>query len=241
LCFYYCAVKMSEQSGYRHPDVENVKGKITKLRDEIVQLSATHELNAYLNYSDMIVEKVNKSFASNAFIRIQNEMFRAEIMGVCRIWDGPRSERFSLPSISKLISGSGFRANFNCYLQNSMSSLQTVWVELDGIDQEISEIRSSEIYRNIVNHRDEVIAHLLERKNNSENDVIKAKTYPRYGDEEKLFVDAKRLTTKVYSLLMDGSINFEAYAELHKNEAKSFAESISFLTTYEFNKSKTQL
>jgi hypothetical protein len=232
---------MNEQFSKRHPDVENVRSKITKLREEIIQLSATHELNAYINYSEVIVEKVNKSFASNAFIRIQNEMFRAEIMGICRIWDKSRAERFSLPSISKLIKDSNFRSNFNRYLQDSPLSLQNVWQELDRIDQEISDIHSSEIYKNIVNHRNEFIAHLLERKPNRENNVVIAETYPRYGDEEKLFVDAKRLTTKIYSLLMDGSINFEVYTELHKNEAKRFAESISFLTTYEFNQIKMQL
>jgi hypothetical protein len=221
--------------------VADLTKKLNRLTDEIRQLSAIHHINDYLNYSGIVIKKVNGSFATNAFTTIQNEMLRSQILGVCRIWDRYDPNGFSVLSILKIANEKQFQDAFELHVGNSKFYYLTAkshaerWADLSEIQKQVEEIKDGKTYLGLVNYRDKFLAHCLELTRREANDKISADVAVKYGDESQLFSKAREIVTTIFSLLIDGQINFSAYDDMYKSEAKLFAESIQFLTKKQFN------
>jgi AbiU2 len=213
-----------------------LNGKFDRLVGEIRRISRVHELNKYFSYSRSIVEKVNKSSASNAYITLQNELRASEISGVCRIWDKHGSDRCSLPSLIVLAKNECFQRYFDSDVlptfahKNFTSNPAGRWQELAQIAHEVDETVSGPLYLRVRDYRDEHLAHILQRQESDSIATSHQDEKIRYGDEADLFKLAKVLTVRLSRVLTDGYVSFEPSDENNHREAKLFADSIDFKT-----------
>jgi AbiU2 len=221
--------------------LKNTREKLDKLIHSIDRVMAVHELNVHFQYSRDFVTKVNKSFAANAFVVIQNELMASELLGVCRMWDAFDADKFSLPTVVDLAARTEvqdeLRAEIDSgichHLKNEDENERLV--RLSALQGRVKLIRTSEKYLRTVNHRDKQIAHLLEKTRNEKEQKIHATILPKYGDEKYLLDEAKQCITELFSLIVDGSLRLASNEESHHSSAKLFAESTRFLTTREYN------
>jgi AbiU2 len=221
--------------------LQQAREKLDKLIQSIDRVIAVHELNAHFQYSRDFVLRVNRSFASNSYIVIQNELMASELIGVCRIWDKSDPDSFSLPSIVALAEAGDVRealenevASGSCYNLKAehARARNEKWITLSN---RVKQTRESDRYLRTVNHRNKHLAHLLEVTQREKSGKIEAETAVRYGDEKFLLDEAKHCITELFSLVQDGYINLDSYTDQHTRHAKLFADSAKFLTTQEFN------
>jgi AbiU2 len=230
-------------SGFQTPEhqLAFVDAKIDRLVSEVAHASALNELNVHFNYSRLIIDRVNHSFASNTFVRLQNEILSAQILAVCRIWDSYGSDRCSLSTITKLASKQKFQDDFDRlklpdFVNKKYLGSKERWRQLGELSSEVEAIQSGPMHLRLRSHRDEFLAHaLLKSQLPVEGE---AQLRAQYGDETDLFHTAQKLATRLFSLLKDGHVNFEVYADMHQREVRLFAESIRFQTKQEYNKEK---
>jgi hypothetical protein len=62
-----------------------------------------HEANAIIIYSPCLAEQIPRSFAAHAFRQFQTGMHLYELLRLCAVWDRPRRDRESIPTIVALI------------------------------------------------------------------------------------------------------------------------------------------
>ena len=220
----------------------SVQEKARRLYDEIYYLTAVHELNKYFSYSKEMVQRVNKSFASNGFITIQFELMRAELLGVCRLWDSSGNDFCSLPAIAKSL-----RRAINCKLewlseikQNAVGPIKKMekpeWEnKVFQACARVDEVTADDRLLKLFNFRDKYIAHSLKQTRRERRMGVSSLARPKNGDEEYFFKVAQDLAAELYSLVIDGRVNFSTTDEFRMREAKLFNESVVFLTKKEYN------
>ncbi len=84
-------------------------------------------------YTDTVSKQVRRSYAAHAFSLMQRSMFERELLMLCAIWDGARSdkeatERDSIPAVIRLIDDEAVKAALveetrNVHLQIGIRSL----------------------------------------------------------------------------------------------------------------------
>lgn len=229
------------------PSLTRARQKLDNLIKAVERVICVHELNAHIQYSGEFIKKVNKSFASNGLITIQNELMASELLGVCKIWDRYDFDGYSLTTIVEFAKEQSVRselreeiASGGCFHLKAADDFSRAH-SLASLSQKVNLIRESEVYTRTVNHRNKHIAHLLETTQREKCGKIDANTRARYGDADFLLSEAKSCVTELFPLLVDGSLRLETYVENYKSQAKLFAESVQFLSTGEFNASKLKV
>ena len=224
--------------------VSSFDQKLDRLEREVRHVLRLHELNKHVNYSHVIVEKVNKSFASSSFATVQSELFSSEMLGVCRLWDNFGSDRCSLPTLFKLASDPDFQAAFDKlwlpkFVNGSNLPSQKRWNDLEKVAIKVAQIVRGPVCDRVRKHRDKFLAHILELSDSPSRRPAAQTDLAQYGDEGFLLRQAVDLTTELFALVKDGYVNFDVSVEAYAREAKLFSESIRFLTTREYNASRT--
>jgi hypothetical protein len=75
------------------------KTRADKLVDHIAALFLMHEANAVIIYSQQLSDQIPRSRAAHAFNQFRRSMHLFEIIRLCAIWDKPREDRESIPTI----------------------------------------------------------------------------------------------------------------------------------------------
>jgi hypothetical protein len=78
------------------------KARAGALVDHIVPLFLMHESNATVIYSQKLSKQIPLSRAAHAFNQFQRSMHLFELVRLCAIWDAPRDDRESIPTIIAL-------------------------------------------------------------------------------------------------------------------------------------------
>lgn len=78
------------------------KARADKLVQHLVPLFLMHESNAMVIYSTKLSEQIPRSYAAHAFNQFQRSMHLFELVRLCAMWDGPRDDRESIPTIIAL-------------------------------------------------------------------------------------------------------------------------------------------
>jgi AbiU2 len=221
-----------------------VDAKIDRLVNEVAHVSALNELNIHFNYSRQIIVKVNHSFASTAFVRLQNEILSAQILAVCRIWDSSGSDRCSFSSIIERSSNRKFQEDFDriklpSFVNKNQLTSQERWRQLGELSSEVNVIQNGLMLHRTRAHRDEFLAHALLKYQLPVKGDAQLRAL-QYGDETELFHEAQKLATRLFALLKDGHVNFEVYSDMHQSEARPFADSIRFQSRKEYNIEKIE-
>ncbi|WP_163266429.1 hypothetical protein [Chelativorans alearense] len=71
--------------------------------DHICGLFQMHEANVYAVYSGSLARQIPRSYAGHAFNQFQASMHLFEVIRLTALWDAPRVDRESIPTIIKLI------------------------------------------------------------------------------------------------------------------------------------------
>ena len=79
------------------------KEKLQWMVDELIQLIALHENNAFITYSPLLVKQIPKSFAANAFNVVQESVHRFEVVRICTFWDGVDLDKANIPTVIELV------------------------------------------------------------------------------------------------------------------------------------------
>ncbi len=83
--------------------VKIARSKANKLSRFITTLIQTHANNQQLVYSKRPHEMVGVSFAAHSLSDLQRSSFAMELTRLCALWDAPKIDRISLPTIAALI------------------------------------------------------------------------------------------------------------------------------------------
>lgn len=78
------------------------KTRVDKLVDHISTLFVMHEANAIVIYSQQLAKQIPTSYAAHAFNQFQRSMHLFEIVRLAALWDPPREDRESIPTIIAL-------------------------------------------------------------------------------------------------------------------------------------------
>jgi hypothetical protein len=62
-----------------------------------------HEANVKIIYSPRLISQIPVSYAAHAFNQFQSSMHLFEIVRLCALWDKPREDRESIPTIICLV------------------------------------------------------------------------------------------------------------------------------------------
>lgn len=79
------------------------KVRTSKLIDHLCSLYRLQEANAIINYSDVLVEQISRTRATEAFEQFRTSQFLFQVIRLCALWDGCREDRESIPTIVDLI------------------------------------------------------------------------------------------------------------------------------------------
>lgn len=74
-----------------------------KLIDHLTTIFAMHEANAIIVYSPQIATQIPPSRAAIAFQQMQSSQLLFELIRLCALWDPPREDRESIPTILELL------------------------------------------------------------------------------------------------------------------------------------------
>ncbi|MGH1575504.1 hypothetical protein ACRAWG_38905 (plasmid) [Methylobacterium sp. P31] len=86
------------------PDrIKIARARTDKLIDHIIEIFAMHEANTIVVYSPRIASQIPPSRAAAAFRRMQTSQLLFELIRLCALWDSPREDRESIPTILELL------------------------------------------------------------------------------------------------------------------------------------------
>jgi hypothetical protein len=91
----------------RRPVVERIElaeQKVRGLWDYIIDVCKTHENNRVISRSDRLAGQVPPSHAVHALKNLQRGLLHYEIIRLAALWDGPRADRLSIPTIIAIVS-----------------------------------------------------------------------------------------------------------------------------------------
>jgi hypothetical protein len=77
--------------------------KVRGLWDYIIDVCKTHENNRVISRSDRLAGQVPASHAAHALKNLQRGLLHYEIIRLAALWDGPRADRLSIPTIIAIV------------------------------------------------------------------------------------------------------------------------------------------
>lgn len=183
------------------------KQKAERMANFLSHHIALHENNAQLVYSPILSSQIGKSYAANAFKVVQEGIHHFEIIQLCTFWDPARLNRYSIPTVVKLV--------------DDPEVINQVFdkVRLQAAMAKAQELINSEQLKSVKNLRDKHLAHQLEYTYAEQQGTIQPM---KYGDE----VDLLKETIDIIDALtigIDGA-NFD-FDEV-RYIARNFADAL---------------
>jgi hypothetical protein len=83
--------------------IDRAKQLVARILDHSRHLLRIHYSNHELNYSDKISRQVPSSYAAHTFNLLRVTQYRFEIMRLSALWDDPRENRESIPTLLEFI------------------------------------------------------------------------------------------------------------------------------------------
>src|SRR5688572_5201483 len=83
--------------------VDIAQERLGKIAETLSSLIHLHENNRIIVYSKQLSAQIPRSLAFHAFHLFQHTMIRGEALKLCTLWDPPKEDRNSLPTVAKLI------------------------------------------------------------------------------------------------------------------------------------------
>src|SRR5262249_49641021 len=83
--------------------VSLAKTRTEKVVEHFRHLITVHETNRIVLFSDILSRQIPASRAANAFNIFRDSLYRFEIVRLCTLWDGPGSDRESIPTVFALL------------------------------------------------------------------------------------------------------------------------------------------
>lgn len=77
--------------------------KVEAIVSDLMGIVQTHENNAFLSYSPLLVDQIPKSYAANAFKDLQKNMLEHEVLRLCAFWDSLDLEKYCIATVVELL------------------------------------------------------------------------------------------------------------------------------------------
>jgi hypothetical protein len=229
--------------------VARAKERADKLVGHIATLFMMHEANALIVYSPKLAEQIPRSYAAHAFNHFQSSMLLFEIVRLCALWDSPRPDRESIPTIIKLFNEPALveqiaRATYDPYAIDASSDPQDVAARkvrsafaqeaeqavrrrLAFAASKSAEVLASPRLKALKHYRDTYIAHTLtlpEPDMKTEEDVAPM----RYGYETALLDDTVAVADALHHGLNGTSFDWEESKQIARKNAAALWENCAF-------------
>jgi len=189
--------------------------KIEKVLDGLITAYKLHCSNDIVNRSDFLSSQIPRSYAAHAFNTFKDAMFFSEALKLCTLWDKPRSDRNSLPTIVALVRSEGVFAIARRG-RNTERELR------DAIDL-VDDTQRSELLAGIMQFRDCDLAHALD-PNAKKFPELK----PKYGHERELLEISRRAIDGLNFAIRESDFQWEDFFRQEQRNSKALWHGTTF-------------
>jgi HEPN superfamily AbiU2-like protein len=222
--------------------------------EHLVYVLAFHESNAIIVYSSALASQIPRSYAANAFNVFQEAMHRFEILRLCALWDPPRKDRESIPTIVELIDDA---AVIDALVEETRASWTSGMPPIDPSEDpaldaavrasiaHLNETRTQEKTaeaRNVLRtsieqsreiERSTLLASVRDLRNrhlaHSLSQTAQETAQPmKYGDERKLLLDSIPLVQALHLWVNCTSFNFDDSRKIAQRNAEALWKRCTF-------------
>ncbi|MEJ5901864.1 AbiU2 domain-containing protein [Ochrobactrum teleogrylli] len=233
--------------------VEVAQKRISILIDNILHWLLLRESNNIAIFSNTLSKQIPRSNAATAFNVLTDSLYRFEIIRLCTFWDKASKDRISIPTIVALLdnaetaeivgenayrsasdpghwmggSNDVDRAIQRMLKENALKRAETERIEaisnLTEVIKEAVDLASNTKIIGLRSFRDNYLAHSLV-PNGSE----KAIEVVRYGDENDVFEDTKRLVLRLHQIVNLTDFMFEDSRKMARRNAEELWNNCTF-------------
>lgn len=206
------------------------RDKSNKLTDRCLELERIHANNRFLIYDSVFDDRLNQTFAGNAFNALCMASFGFELVRLTALWDPPAEDKVSIPEVVALVDDIDVRAQ----LKNEFDShydgefLRIVSGPWNHVRFERRWRHMIQLTRCIVNsdrlktlrsHRNKFLAHNLS---------IPTHSSPRFGQERKLLRSSQHIALALSTVLEDRGLNYDQSRQMNRRHASEFWKGLSW-------------
>jgi hypothetical protein len=187
-------------------------------------LIAISEANRLIVYSPILAAQIPRSYAANAFNVFQWSALNYEIVRVCALWDNPRRDRASIPTVLKLIEGRDCRPVIEKALGPYPQDIIRNMRRLDRAVHVAELVRASRFHAALREFRDEKVAHNLDFAVRA----VASRTL-KYGYERRLLRASIAVVSNLNNALRDSSFMFDDAIGQSKRNAAALWNGCTFV------------
>jgi hypothetical protein len=231
--------------------INEAKRATKRVVDHAVDLLWINESNAVTLYSDVLAKQIPRSYAAHAFNVFRKSMHQIEIVRLCALWDPPKIERETIPTIIELIDhlevlarlADAVRAQYPPVTANQVAEgsdaevinfyhaklgnerSQEALVELRTAIDHARELQKSERLKAIRTLRNFHVAHNLTRE---AKDKLGAVEPMKLGDEKIILGETLSILKSLYSGVNGIGFSFEASRKIDRKCAEALWNRCTF-------------
>ncbi len=203
--------------------VERARALVSIQIDNLRELVAISEANRLIIYTPILANQIPRSYAANAFTVFQWSSLNYEILRACAIWDNPRKDRASIPTILALMEEPACLAIVEKELgwDSRYSALQMKrFFRARHVAQLV---KASRFHRALLSFRNERVAHNLDFGTR-----VSPPPTLKYGYERRLLRASIAVINNLNGALRDSSFMFDDAIEQSKRNAEALWQGCTF-------------
>ncbi len=202
--------------------VERARTIISTQIDDLRELIAISEANRVIIYSPVLASQIPKSFAANAFNQFQWCSLNYEILRACSLWDNPREDRASIPTLVALVNDAACRAQIESDLGGGHYAAGHIH-RFDRAIRIAGAIATSKFKTALYDFRNRSLAHSLVFHAPAAPVVL-----PKYGYERRLLRASIAVVSNFNNAVRDSSFAFDMAVEQSRRNARALWTNCTF-------------
>ncbi len=203
--------------------VERARLLVSMQIDNLRELIAISEANRRIIYSPVLATQIPQSYAANAFNIFQWCSHNYEIIRACALWDSPREDRASIPTILHLIEDAACLAIIEKDLGFDPRYTERQMTRLERAKHVSGLVKKSKFNRALQHFRNERVAHNLEF-----GSKVSPAPNVKYGYERRLLRASIAIINNLNGALRDSSFMFDDAIEQSQRNARALWEGCKF-------------
>ncbi len=206
--------------------VARARHLVSKQIDDLRELIPISEANRFIVYSPILAAQIPQSYGANAFNVFQWSSLNYEIVRVCALWDNPRKDRASVPTVLKLVEGPACREIIKRDLGYDPRYVDAQLQRLDRASEVAALVKSSRFNAALRSFRDEKVAHNLDFGTRAP-----PATTLKYGYERRLLRASIAIVSNLNNAIRNSSFMFDDAIEQGRRNAAALWNGCSFSVT----------
>jgi len=214
----------------RWPEALNPQERVDRARvivsrqiDDLQSLIAVSEANRIIIYSPKLASQIPASYAANAFNVFQWVSLNYEIPRACALWDSPREDRASIPTLISLVNTPECRTILEADLGRNTPYAARHKAKFDRAVTLAKRIEASRFTAALYRFRNEQLAHSL-----VSGRPTAPSTLPKYGYERRILTASIAVAEAFNNAVRDSSFFFEDAIKISKANAEALWNGCTF-------------